>query len=149
MKLSTLHSIGVGNLNRGLPSSIVDVRQGSIEAIPVASDEIDVVFCRDMLNPVKDLDLALGECRRVLKSGGAMVVYQTFATPLLEPEEARRMYADLVMVPERMSIDDFEQRVDAAGFTVEYWTSLVRSGGSHGKKMAGGLGPSNCSMPLG
>ena len=48
-----------------------------------------------------------------------MVVYQTFATPLLEPNEASRIYADLVIVPERMSADDFERRVDAAGFSVE------------------------------
>jgi hypothetical protein len=103
-----------------------------------------------MLNHVEDLDLALGECRRVVKNGGAMVVYQTFATPLLEPEEAKRIYADLAIVPERMSIDDFEQRVDAAGFTVEVldivgsqWRESWEEDGK------GGLRPSNCSMPLG
>lgn len=82
------------------------------------SGEVDVVFCRDMLNHVEDLDVAFDECRRVLKTDGAMVVYQTFATPLLEPEEALRIYADLVVVPERMSIDDFESRADSAGFSI-------------------------------
>jgi len=99
--------------------SLLDVRQGSIEAIPAADGEFDAVLSRDMLNHVVDIDGALDECGRVLAPGGAMVVYQTFATPLLEPAEAAHIYAGLAIVPERMSAPAFEEAARRAGLTVE------------------------------
>jgi cyclopropane fatty-acyl-phospholipid synthase-like methyltransferase len=98
---------------------LVSIRQGSIEQIPGADAEFDLVFSRDMLAHVADLGQGLAECHRVLKPGGAMLIHQVFATDLLEPKEAERLYADLAVVPERMSVADFEAAVGPAGFSVE------------------------------
>lgn len=97
----------------------IEVRRGGIEDIPAADHEFDLVFCRDMFVHIADPTPALSECRRVLKSGGHMVFYQTFATDLLEPAEAIQIYRDLAVVAERMSVADFERRVLAAGYVVE------------------------------
>lgn len=104
--------------DRGLADR-VEVVVGGIESIPLADDAVDVVFARDMLNHVENLALGLGECRRVLRPGGAMVVFHTFATDRLYPEEAAELFSNLALVPERQDVADFERHVEQAGFTVE------------------------------
>ena len=59
-----------------------------IEGLPAAAGSLDLIWCRDVLNHV-DLQRGLAECARVLKPGGHMLVYQTFATEALEAREAR------------------------------------------------------------
>jgi SAM-dependent methyltransferase len=61
---------------------------GSAEAIPAGDASFDLVWCRDVLEHVRDLRSAYQEIERVLKRGGRAVVYQMFATELLEPQEA-------------------------------------------------------------
>lgn len=97
---------------------LVELHQGTINQIPVDDDRVDVVFSRDMLTHVEDLDGALTECRRVLTSGGSMLIHQVFGTPLLEPLERARLCADLATVPDRLSIELFEDSVRRAGFAI-------------------------------
>jgi sarcosine/dimethylglycine N-methyltransferase len=99
--------------------NLVEVRQGSIEDIPAPDASFDLVFSRDMISHVRDLDAGLAECRRVLRPGGRMVVHAVFETELMEPREAERLYADTAAIPERMSVEGFEASVASAGFTVE------------------------------
>lgn len=97
---------------------MVDMRLGAIERIPADDGSFRLVFARDMLGHIEDLELGLRECRRVLTPGGSMVIFEVFATPLLDPEELQRLCADTATVPERLSVADFEETVDAAGFDV-------------------------------
>ena len=97
---------------------LVEVHRGTINQIPVDDDTVDVVFSRDMLTHVPDLDGALMECRRVLTPSGSMLIHQVFGTPLLEPIEKERICADLATVPERLSLEVFEDSVRRAGFTI-------------------------------
>lgn len=99
--------------------SLIEVRSGSIERIPADAAAFDLVFSRDMLSHVENLEQAFAECLRVLSTDGSMVIHQVFATSLLEPREARHMYADLAVVPERMSVRGFEDAVEAAGFRID------------------------------
>ena len=48
-----------------------------------------------------------------------MLTYQTFATSLMEPAEAERIYADLAVVPDRMAVEGFQDAARRAGFTIE------------------------------
>jgi cyclopropane fatty-acyl-phospholipid synthase-like methyltransferase len=107
---------------------LVELRLGSIEQIPADDGRFQLVFSRDMLGHVEDLALALAECRRVLSPGGLMVIFGVFATPMLYPEEERRLCADSAMVPERLSVANFEATVAASGFSVE---SLEILGSEH------------------
>jgi hypothetical protein len=47
-----------------------------------------------------------------------MVIYQTFATPLLEATEAAWIYPALAVVPENMSPETLERHVHAVGLRI-------------------------------
>lgn len=98
---------------------LVEVRSGSIENVPSDDAAFDLVFSRDMLSHVENVEQAFAECARVLSATGFIVIHQIFSTPLLEPKEAQQIYADLAVVPERMSIPGFEDAVGSAGFGIE------------------------------
>jgi SAM-dependent methyltransferase len=95
----------------------VTLLETAIESLPLEDGSVSHVWCRDMLNHVQ-LPEALAECFRVLHPGGQMLVYQTFATDLCEPREARRLWNAMAMVPENMSRSYFEQRADEAGLAI-------------------------------
>jgi ubiquinone/menaquinone biosynthesis C-methylase UbiE len=95
----------------------VTVLEAAIESLPLEDGSVDRVWCRDMLNHV-DLPAGLAECARVLRPGGRMLVYQTFATDLCEPKEARRLWIALAIVPENMSRTYFEETASEAGFEI-------------------------------
>lgn len=97
---------------------LVEIHLGAINEIPLEDGSVDIVFSRDMLAHVEDLDGAFVECRRVLRTPGSMLIHEVFETPLLEPAEKARLCADLAMVPERLSVEDFEGAIRNAGFTV-------------------------------
>jgi len=72
---------------------------GSAEQIPVPSASADLVWCRNVLVHVADLAGAYGEFRRILRPGGRALVYQMFATALLEPREAAWLFGTMGVVP--------------------------------------------------
>ncbi|MCP4967270.1 MAG: methyltransferase domain-containing protein [bacterium] len=98
---------------------LVELRLGSIEQIPADDGVFDLVLSRDMLGHIEDLGVALTECARVLVPQGRMVIHEVFATPLLEPDEQRRLCEDIATYPERLSVAVFEAGVAEAGFSVE------------------------------
>ncbi len=97
---------------------LVELVLGTINEIPADDDSFDAVFSRDMMGHVADIDGAFAECRRVLRSGGSMLIHEVFGTDLLEPLEAERMCVDLAMVPERLSVTRFEDAAVRAGFRI-------------------------------
>lgn len=99
--------------------AMVELRLGSIEQIPAEEGAFQLIFSRDMLGHIEDLERAFLESLRVLSEDGHMVIHQVFATPMLEPEEVQRLSADSATVPERLSVAGFEAAVVATGFEVE------------------------------
>lgn len=63
------------------------VMLGNAEELPVNDSSVDMIWCRDVLIHVSNLTAAYAEFHRVLKPGGRALVYQMFATDLLEPKE--------------------------------------------------------------
>jgi ubiquinone/menaquinone biosynthesis C-methylase UbiE len=89
------------------------------EAQPFAAASFDLVWVRDVLVHVPDLDRTFVECRRVARPGAAVLVYQMFATPLLEPAEAERLWSSLAVVPANTNHTVFEDAIRRAGLRIE------------------------------
>ena len=81
----------------GVPAATQRVRflRGAAEALPVEDESVDLVWCRDVLVHVADLERAYAEFHRVLRDDGRALVYQTFATDRLEPREAEWLWRAL------------------------------------------------------
>jgi SAM-dependent methyltransferase len=75
-----------------------------LQELPVRSYllEVTVVWCRDVLEVIPDLQAGLSEVARVLKPGGSAVIYTVFATPRLEPREAAAVNQPLGSVPQNL-----------------------------------------------
>lgn len=101
----------------------VTLSDAAIEHLPFDDESFDLVWARDMLNHV-GLRRGLDESYRVLKPGKAMLIFQTFATALMEPGEARRLYENHSIIPENMDRDHFEELAEATGFTIEHHDDL-------------------------
>jgi SAM-dependent methyltransferase len=95
----------------------IDVAEAALESLPFDDNSFDYIWCRDVLNHV-ELDRGLPECKRVLRPGGSMLIYQTFATKALEPQEAERFFAAAATRPENMSPSFFEDRARAAALEI-------------------------------
>ncbi len=93
-------------------------RKGKITEIPFEDEAFHFIWCRDMLVHVDDLGGGIRECARVLKSDGAMIVFTTFATELMEPKERGAVCRPLEIVSENLSPGWVEQTFRAAGFQV-------------------------------
>jgi SAM-dependent methyltransferase len=104
-------------------TSKVEVVEAGIEAMPVADAAADWIWCRDVLVHV-DLAAGFAECARVLRRGGQMLVYVTCATDLLDPREAKELFAALAIVPENVEPSVLESRAAAAGLTLASTTQL-------------------------
>ena len=64
---------------RGVAAQVADVQE-----LPFGDDEFDAVVAAWMLYHVPELDLALSECARVLRPGGALVAVTNAATDFSE-----------------------------------------------------------------
>ena len=99
-------------------SGRVTFTKGSMESIPFGDAEFDLIWCRDMLVHVRGLRQGLGECARVLRPGGHMLVFTTYATGRMEPREAARIYNALGVVPDNTSLAHVEDCFEDAGLRI-------------------------------
>ena len=98
----------------------IAILRGSIMALPLASGSVDLVWSSDMLGDGFPIPPAIRECYRVLRPGGGMLVYKTFAGELLEPREAERLYRALGSgSPAEERMDFAELAFRDAGFRIE------------------------------
>jgi SAM-dependent methyltransferase len=92
--------------------------QGDLEALPVTDGAVDLVWCRDVLSCVGDAGRMLGECARVLRPGGGMVLYAVFATDRLPPGDRALLVEGLENSAASMDQPAVEAAIAAAGFRV-------------------------------
>ena len=116
------------------PGGPVTFETGTAENLPVASASVDLIWCRDVLCLVEDLDRAYREFRRVLRPGGRAVVYQMFATALLEPAEAAFLLPVMGCFPESMRPENTEAAIDATGLRVDRCVVLGPQWGEHAQE---------------
>src|SRR5687768_17586981 len=68
-------------------AELVDFRQGDLQQLPVADEEVDLVWCLDTFNHARDLSISFRQFARVLKGGGHIFNCSALETPTLEPGE--------------------------------------------------------------
>src|SRR6476469_1288655 len=113
---------------------------GRAEALPLADESVDLVWCRDVLVHVADLDRAYAEFRRVLRPGGWALVYQMFATPRLEPREASWFLPMTGIVPASADPARTEAAIDRWGLVIDELVVLGSEAGGRALLWEGGSG---------
>jgi len=93
-----------------------DVREGTAESLPFDDASVDWIWCRDVLVHA-DIPRALAEFARVLRPGGAAVVYVTLPTERLEPREAAELRQLCALTD--YSADDVDAAARDAGLVEE------------------------------
>ena len=102
----------------------IEIRPGVMEGTGEADASVDVVWCRDVLEVVPDLGAGLSEIARVLKPGGAAVIYTVFASPRLEPREAAAINAPMGNQPQNLDRDSVERAFEQAGLRIERFDEI-------------------------
>lgn len=124
-------------LAREVAADGVEFILGSAEAIPAPDAWADLVWCRDVLVHVADLNAAYWEFRRVLRPGGKVLVYQMFATERLEPAEADWLFATMGVVPLSADAATTEAAIAAAGLVVDKRIDLTTEWGEFADEQSG------------
>jgi SAM-dependent methyltransferase len=104
------------NAPKGCP---VTFTAGTSEHLPLPSGSTDLVWSRDVLSLAEDLDGAYREFRRVLKPGGRALIYQMFATSLLEPGEAAFLLPVMGCWASAMRPENTEAAIIGAGLLID------------------------------
>jgi SAM-dependent methyltransferase len=126
----------------GAPTAARRVRflRGAAEALPVEDEIADLVWCRDVLVHVAELEQAYAEFHRVLRDGGHALVYQMFATGRLEPREAEWLWRALGVVAASMDPARTDAAIAAAGLQVEERIDVGSEWGEWSQERSGAAG---------
>lgn len=71
------------------------VGEADVAALPIASEAVDFVWCREVLSAVDDPAQCLLEFSRVLRPGGAVIFWEAFPTSALSEDERASLFAAL------------------------------------------------------
>ena len=107
----------------------VQLVQGRIEELPLASASLDLALVVHLLHHVEDPSLALTEIARVLRPGGRLVVADVLPHPY---EEYRRTMGHVWLGFGRQTIED---ELAQAGFIAERWHEPGVEPGARGPAM--------------
>jgi SAM-dependent methyltransferase len=102
----------------------VSVDEGIAEKLTDPSGSVDLVWCRDVLVHVEDLEAAFGEFRRVLRPGGRALIFQMTATDWLTPAEAAFMWPPAGIHGASLDPRRFEAAIAAAGLRIDQCIEL-------------------------
>jgi SAM-dependent methyltransferase len=102
----------------------VRIDEGIAEKLTDPSGSVDLIWCRDVLVHVEDLETVFGEFRRVLKPGGHAVIFQMTATDWLSPAEAAFMWPPAGIHATSLDPQRIEAAITGAGLTIERCVEL-------------------------
>src|SRR5262249_31013571 len=98
--------------------------KGTIEAIPLPDNSVDVVISNCVINLSGDKDAVLREAFRVLKPGGRFAVSDVVVRGEPPPEVRRSMELWVGCIAGALADRDYEAKLQAAGFEnveIEPW----------------------------
>jgi len=132
--------VGIDPFPPDVDAGRVRYLRGVAEALPVEDESADLVWCRDILVHVSDLDRAYAEFHRVLRDGGYALVYQTFATERLEPREAEWLWRALGIQAGSTDPTRNEAAIAASGLRVDERIDLGSEWGEWSEEQSGAVG---------
>jgi len=97
----------------------ITLHHGVMHDLPYEDGHFDFVWCRDVLEQVDDLDGALRELVRLMRSKARLLVYTTFATDLLDGGDAEMMRRHLGNVGGNLDAACVEAAFREAGLDIE------------------------------
>lgn len=100
-------------------AALVRIEAGVAERLPAADGTVALVWCRDVLVHVADLEAAYREFRRVLRPGGHAVIYHMTSTDWLTEAEAERLWPAAAIHAASTDPAHIDACIAAAGLTVE------------------------------
>jgi SAM-dependent methyltransferase len=95
----------------------VEFRQGQIEALPVASNTVDVIISNCVINLSPDKTAVFREAYRVLKPGGKIAVSDMVTQGRFSPQERADMAAWSGCITGAEDVADYVAAMKAAGLT--------------------------------
>ena len=100
--------------------------KGSIEAIPLPDQSVDVVISNCVINLASDKDAVLKEAFRVLKPGGQFAVADVVVRGEVPDEVRRSMELWVGCIAGALDVDEYESKLRRTGF-VEVGTEIWRT----------------------
>ncbi len=94
----------------------VEFREGLIEALPVASESVDVIISNCVINLSPDKKTVFREAFRVLKPGGRLAISDILLTEPLPPEVAKSVSALIACVAGAETEEVYMGHIRDAGF---------------------------------
>lgn len=116
------HAVEAGVADR------VDIRRGTIEALPVRDGEVDVVLSNCVINLSPAKDQVFREAFRALAPGGRLAVSDILVTEPLPPELQQNLAAWVGCLAGAPVADDYLQGLRDAGFQDIAWTRTPARG---------------------
>lgn len=101
----------------GLTGQIM-IRRGAVEDLATESASIDTVWCRDVIEVLPELPVALRQMRRVLRRGGHLIAYTNILNGPIDSVETLTIHEPLGNVVTNLVEPDLETAFDAAGFAI-------------------------------
>ncbi|MGW1954748.1 arsenite methyltransferase [Streptomyces sp. NPDC001920] len=95
----------------------VEFLKGTIEAIPLPSNTVDVVISNCVINLSTDKPSVFAETFRVLRPGGRIGVTDVVADDALTPAERARRGDHVGCIAGALSFTEYREGLEAAGFT--------------------------------
>jgi ubiquinone/menaquinone biosynthesis C-methylase UbiE len=118
-------------------TGLVAFEQGKAGSLPAGDQSVDLLWCRDVLVHVDDLAGAYREFRRVLRPGGRALIYQMFATELLEPREAASLLPAMGCAAANMRPESTEAEITGAGLRIDECIVLGTEWGEYAEEHYG------------
>ena len=95
----------------------VEFLKGTIEAIPLPADSVDVVISNCVINLAADKPAVFREIARVLRPGGRMGITDIVAEDRLTPEERAERGSYTGCIAGALSFSEFQAGLEAVGLT--------------------------------
>ncbi len=110
----------------------ITIYQTGMQSMPLETDSIDMIWCRDVFEQVDDPPAALAGLARVLKPGAPLLLFTTVVTDRLLDEERTLLGSHMGNVDRNLDRSWLEAQFVAAGLTIE----SVRSVGTEWREYA-------------